>query len=357
VTDNIFDRLRKLLESSGPVNWGLAREIAESVAGDPEPVDPWVAEELGELARTAALRIDPETPLDTMASTSDVRAVDRRTWAAENVAGYAYLADPLAGRMTAGALGDPMLGQLAPALLGMQMGSMVGAMSHRALGQFDVGLPPDADDALYFVVPNIDEFITDHEVEARQARLWLAMHEVVGRAAFAVPWVRAHFDELIERFVDGLELDPASLQERMGGLEDPQQLQHLLEDPSGLTGLLATPEQEPILSDLRAFMAFVEGYGEVVISRAGGSLLPEAERLREAIDRRRAEPSQGEQMMQRILGLDLEHHRYRRGTTFCTDVARRWGEDTLASIWEGPEKLPAEDELGDVVGWAARVLL
>jgi uncharacterized protein (DUF2342 family) len=62
-------------------------------------------------------------------------------------------------------------------------------------------------------------------------------------------------------------------------------------------------------------------------------------------------------MLQRILGLDLEHHRYRRGTTFCAEVARRWGDDALSGIWDGPEMLPGEDELEDVVGWAARVLL
>jgi putative hydrolase len=356
VTDNIFDRLRKLLESSGPVNWGLAREIAESVAGDPEPVDPWIAEELEELTHTAALRIGGETPLDPSAHSGDVRAVDRRAWASANVEGFAYLAEPLADRMSGTAGGDPLLGQLAPALLGMQMGSMVGAMSHRVLGQFDVGLPP-AGSALYFVVPNIEGFAADHDLEERQTRLWLAMHEVVHRAEFSVPWVREHFDQLVAEFVDGLELDPGSLQERMGGLEDPEQLQRMLEDPSGLTGLLATPEQQPVLCDIRAFMALTEGYGDFVIERSSAGMLPEAERLREAIDRRRAEPSQGEQMMQRILGLELEHHRYRRGTTFCNEVARRWGDDALARIWNGPEMLPTEDELDDVVGWAARVLL
>ena len=34
-SDNLFDRLADLFRSSGPVNWRLAREIAESVAGEP----------------------------------------------------------------------------------------------------------------------------------------------------------------------------------------------------------------------------------------------------------------------------------------------------------------------------------
>ncbi len=357
MTDNIFDRLRKLLETSGPVNWGLGREIAESVAGDPDPIDPWVAEELEELSHTAALRIAGNSPFDASVSTETVRAVDRRTWASDNVESFSYLAEPLAARMAGPGTGDPLMSQLLPALLGMQMGSMVGAMSHRVLGQFDVGLPPLGARALYFVVPNIEAFASDHELDVRQARLWLALHEVVHHSAFAVGWVGEHFDALIGEFIEGAEVDPAALEERLGGLQDPESLQRMLEDPSTLSGLLASEEQQPVLADIRAFMALVEGYGEYLIARSSAGMLPEAERLREAIDRRRAEPSQGEQMLQRILGLELEHHRYRRGTTFCDEVERRWGDDALARIWEGPGMLPTESELTDAVGWAARVLL
>jgi uncharacterized protein (DUF2342 family) len=38
-------------------------------------------------------------------------------------------------------------------------------------------------------------------------------------------------------------------------------------------------------------------------------------------------------------------------------VSRRWGEEPLDGIWQGPERLPTVDELTDPVGWAARVLL
>ena len=53
--DNLFDRLADLFRSNGPVNWRLAREIAESVAGEAEPVEPWLAEEYRELAVTAGM--------------------------------------------------------------------------------------------------------------------------------------------------------------------------------------------------------------------------------------------------------------------------------------------------------------
>ena len=64
MTDNIFDRLAELLQSAGPVNWRLASQIAESVAGAAEPVEPWVAEEYEELSRTAVMLIGRSGVLD-----------------------------------------------------------------------------------------------------------------------------------------------------------------------------------------------------------------------------------------------------------------------------------------------------
>jgi putative hydrolase len=249
-----------------------------------------------------------------------------------------------------------MLQPLGPALVGMQMGSMAGFLSHRVLAGFDAGLPVEGAPPT-FVVPNVAAFITDHGLDERQARLWLALHEAAHRAEVTLPWVRRHLGSLISSFVDGLRPDPAGLQERLEALADPEQLQGLLDDPSVLSGLVPGPESDQALRRLQAFMAVLEGYAEWLVGRAAPGLIPEAPRLREAIDRRRAEPSPGEQMLQRMLGLDLQHHRYRRGTFFCEEVARRWGDEALARLWAGPEGLPTAVDLEDPLGWAARVLL
>jgi putative hydrolase len=358
VSDNVFDRLRHLLESPGPVNWGLAREIAESVAGPAEPVEPWLADEFVELTHTAAALVTAASPLDGSAAVAEVQAVDRRTWAGENVAGFAYLGEPLAAKLAgpAGGEAEALLQPLGPALVGMQMGSMAGFLSHRVLAGFDVGLPVDGSGAVY-VVPNIAAFAADHGLDARQARLWLALHEATHQAELAAPWVRRHLAASMKTFVDGLEPDPTGLQEKLEALADPEQLQALLEDPAALGGLVPGPDSTQALGRIQAFMSLLEGYAEWLVARAAPGLVTEASRLREAIDRRRAEPSQGEQMLQRMLGLDLQHHRYRLGTTFCEEVARRWGEEALAHLWEGPDDLPSLAELEDPVGWAARVLL
>ncbi|MFQ5947891.1 MAG: zinc-dependent metalloprotease [Acidimicrobiia bacterium] len=358
--DNIFDRLIELLQSSGPVNWRLAQEIGESLSGTAEPVNPTLAAEYEELTRTAALHIADASPLEPEAHMVAVHAVDRRGWTAANLRSFRYLVEPIAEKMgDVPATGpfEAVLRPLGPALLGMQMGSMVGFMSHRVLGQFDVGLPAVEDAGIYYVVPNIEAFARDHQLDPQQTRLWVALHEVTHQAEFSVPWVRPQFLRLIEEYFDGLELDPSVLQERLEGLDDPEELERMLQNPAGIAGLLSGPEQAEVLQRIQAFMAVMEGYGDYLMDRAAPQLLPETTRLREAINRRRAEPSQGEQLLQRLLGLELKRHQYRLGAEFAADVARRWSEEALDHMWQDPENLPTLTELEDATGWAARVLL
>ena len=246
---------------------------------------------------------------------------------------------------------------LGPAILGAQMGIMVGFLSHRILGQFDIGLPAAEAGDLYLVVPNVEAFAAENQLDARQVRLWVALHEVTHQAEFAQPWVRPAFVGLVARYLDGLELDPTSLTEKLQSFSDPDQFESVLSDPAGLAGLITTPEQRPILEAIQAFMAVMEGYADYLMDRAAAKMLPDLEKMREAMNRRRAEPAQGEQIINRMLGLELKQEQYRMGAEFCAEVARRWGEDALDNLWKDAESLPNLAELGDPVAWAARVLL
>jgi uncharacterized protein (DUF2342 family) len=62
-------------------------------------------------------------------------------------------------------------------------------------------------------------------------------------------------------------------------------------------------------------------------------------------------------MLAQMMGLELDHARYRLGTTFCQEVARRWGDEAVHRLWESPTTLPRSGDLADPVAWAARALL
>lgn len=360
--EGIFEQLFKLLQSSGPVNWKLAREVTKSLAGTHQPIDPAVAEEYRELAHVAAIRISATTNLPSPAP-GELNPTDRATWAVENQQSLRILVEPLGEKLAnlteLGGMGDmgAMLAPLGPALLGLQAGTMVGFMAHRVLGQFDTGIPAMDHDRLYVIVTNLDDFAIDHGIDHRQIRLWGVLHEVAFHRIMAVEWVRGRFVELITAFYDSVEVDTSDLLGKLTGMSNPVELQRMLdepEDPSTLIQAIADPER---LGDVQAFASFIEGYADRIVRIAGAELLPNISRIEEAHNLRRTEPDKAEQFLQQFAGLKLERWRASDASGFCDDVVERWGERTLERIWEAPENMPRLEELTDPIGWAARVLL
>jgi putative hydrolase len=357
MTDNLFDRLADLLRSPGPVNWRLAREIAESVAGPAEPIEPALVEEYTELAATAARLVDQATPLDASSTTVIVGVQDRRGWAAANVESLAYVAEPMAEKLSAGPAGPSPLAVLGPALLGMQVGSTVGFLSHRVLGTFDAGFPAAAPTGTTFVVPNVEQLAINDGLDARQVRLWVALHEVVHQAELSIPWVHERLVMLVHEVVEKIEIDHEAIQRRFEALQDPDELRRLMEEPEKMGAMFRGDVEPAALDDMRALVAIIDGYAEKVVTAVGAGLVPQASRVRAAFDARRTDAEEGEAMLQSMAGLSLDPADYRLGLDFVVDVERRWGPEAPARIWEGPDAVPTLAEMADPVGWAARVLL
>ena len=88
-------------------------------------------------------------------------------------------------------IGD-VLRMVAPALLGVQAGSMIGYLAQHAFGRYDLplptGAPPDGDEpTLCFVVANVDAFEDAWTLPRDDLRFYLALHEVVHAALRSVP--------------------------------------------------------------------------------------------------------------------------------------------------------------------------
>jgi putative hydrolase len=364
--DDLFEQLFQLFQSSGPVNWKLAREITKNLAGKREPIDPNLAEEYLELAHAAELRVDAVSSLPSPAP-GDLNPTDRSTWAADNQQTFRVLVEPLSGKLTSG-FGDvggeglgamgAMLEPMGPAILGMQAGTMVGFLSHRALGQFDTGIPALDHDQPYLVVPNVEAFAIDNDLDAKQVRLWAALHEMVFQRLMEVEWLRGHFASVVESFYETVNFDFSDLMTNLTALEDPARVQELLGDDGSSTPALVKGTSDPDrLAAVQAFTAFVEGYGDDVVRKAAGDLLPDLEDIEAANARRRSEPDQADQYLQQLVGLELRRDRAEIAAAFCREVEERWGAEALDKIWDDPENLPNLDELSDPLGWAARVLL
>jgi len=372
---------RVLLASTGPVNWELARQIGIAIASwgveDPPPT-PDDQNLLAETVRASELAVEEFTGLPAPTDVVQIEAFRRAQWVEANVRGLREVIDPMADRLTSalrqaqsgvepggspfGGLGegsndvlDLLLQKMFPLLLGAQVGSVLGYLGQRVLGQFDVAVPRPPG-SLYFVVPNIARFEHDWSLSPVEFRAWVALHEVTHRFEFARPWVRPHFTGLVRDMMGHAELDLSGLERRFEGLDfsNPDALNQAFEGVGNLFGEAADPEQRLRIARVQAFMSAAEGYGDHVMEALGRTMLPSFERIQEAL-RRYREGRPGDQALERLLGLEMKLEQYRLGKEFCATVVGLTDEATLGRIWESAEALPSMPELEEPRLWLARM--
>ena len=351
MSDDIFSRLFELFNQPGEVNMKLAAEVAHHLAGERQPVDPWAAEEFRELTRLAEFRMAETAPFPVDAA-SDVLPVDGREWADRSLESFVEIAAPFGDLIDLEGAGPAaeMLKPLGPALIGMQVGTMVGSLSQWAMASFDAGVPIDG--PVMYVVPTIERFATAHDLDPRNVRLWVALNEVSHRAMYRVPFTREHLMGVLRRYADTMSMAPQGLMEMMQGVDptDPSAM-----DPERLASMFDTPETRAASDELQAFLGFAAAYRQRLVRTGGSELLPDAHRLDAFRDN------------DRDLGGDVASSAFApmlptaesiaAGHRFCDEVERRFGSEALHSIFTREDRFPTATEIADPVAWAARTLL
>ncbi len=340
------------------VDWSLARQIARLAGGRPDPVE--LGADMDELVAEAASGVVDYTGLGIGAPVPAAEILPRGDWAEINIDSMAILLDPVAGRLesrmtAAGPLAGP-LRAAAAATLAAEVGLVMGYMSQRVLGQYELSLlQPEVEPRLLFVAPNLDSAVHRLGVDRHSFLAWVALHEVTHVVQFGgVPWLREHLGGLLRRYLSTVEVRIE--RGAAGGLPSLPQPARLVESfrEGGLVALVQTREQRQLMNQIQATMAIVEGYSEHVMDAVGAQTLPAYEGLREAMERRRRSRSTAERALQRLLGLDLKMRQYELGKRFCDAVASEHGLETLNRVWERPEELPRLSELERPRAWVAR---
>ncbi|HUQ40068.1 MAG TPA: zinc-dependent metalloprotease [Acidimicrobiales bacterium] len=374
-----FGDIAKMFASSGPVNWDIAKQMARYVSTEgvaESNVDPLQRVRFEELLRVADLNIADATGLPTSASGKPltVRTVGRGEWALTTLDAYRHVLEALAAALgeTPAAPADTTdesppdpLGQLlggftkfaGPMLFGMQAGVMVGHLSHRALGQYDVPLPRPASDELVVVAANVDAFAADWSLPADDVRLWVCLAEVANHAVLSRPHVRARIDALVHDYVTGFQPDPSFLESRLAEIDptDPAAIQEALGDPEVLLGAMQTPGQASTLAQLDAVVSAVAGYVDHVVDTTGRRLIGSFAPLGEALRRRRVQTGKGDRFVGRLLGLELGQAQFDRGARFVEGVVERAGPDGLLRLWHSERELPTPAELDAPGLWLERI--
>jgi len=342
------------------VDWSLARQLARFAAGNPGPAQDLDFDFAGAASR-AAESVGAYTGLNAGSQSPAPELIDRTQWVDANLDTLSSMLDPVGARL--GARMDyagPLAGPLrvaASATLAAEVGLVMGYMSQRVLGQYEVSLlQPGSEARLLFVAPNLERAGIELGVDRESFLDWVVLHEVTHVLQFAgVPWLRERLGALMREYLATVEvrIERGSA----GGLPtmpNPAKIVEAFRE-GGLAALVQNREQRELMRRVQALMAVVEGHAEHVMDAVGAEVLASYDGLREAMDRRRATRSAPERVLQRLLGFDLKLRQYEVGKRFCDAVVEQAGIEGLNRVWTSPEAVPSLTELDHPRAWLARV--
>ena len=348
---------------AGAVDWELAQRVAIRVAGREPFSESYHYASLGpdfaELTEQAEALVTAETGLVSLAGPARARVTDRAGWIGANVASFQRLLRPILDKLTERIDANP-LSPLAKKFAGVEVGMMLGWMSTRVLGQYDLLIieeeNPADQDIVYYVGPNVLALEKQFAFPPREFRLWLALHEVTHRAQFTgVAWMRPHFLGLVEQTLESVDPDPKRFAEALSRLTDAvRRGENPLAD-GGLVALMASADQRRVLDQVSGLMSLLEGHGDITMDRAGQGLVPSAERFSRVLRQRRQNASGPVKLLQQLIGLEAKLNQYAQGEAFIEAVERSGGPALLARAWERPENLPSLAEIREPSGWIQRL--
>jgi coenzyme F420 biosynthesis associated uncharacterized protein len=347
----------------GAVDWGMAERVAARVAGREPFARSYhfasLQPDFAELTSRAERLVGETTGLWSLAGPARARVTDRAGWVRANIASFQRLLRPVLDKFEQKMTGGPMA-PLARMAAGAEMGAMLGWMSTRVLGQYDLLIieeeNPHDQDIVYYVGPNVLALEKLFAFPPDEFRLWLALHEVTHRAQFTgVPWMRQHFLGLVEQSVAVVDADPARFFAALDRIVDGFRTGTNPLKDGGIMALVASAEQRQVLDQISGLMSLLEGHGDVTMDRAGEGHIPSAERFGRVLRQRRQSAAGLTRLLQQLIGLEAKINQYEQGERFIEVVERSGGTALLDRAWEDPGNLPSIVEIREPDRWIERI--
>jgi coenzyme F420 biosynthesis associated uncharacterized protein len=373
------------------VDWDLAVSTAKRFVRPGPEVSEGEARDVVSELRAGAQRseglVRSYTGLHAETATAPIMVVDRPGWVQANADGFRTVMRPLVAKIIdQRGTPSPTSTAIGSRITGVEAGALLGYLSGKVLGQFDPFWPGGmgADDGdgstayragsaapdpsagsevapatagrLLLVAPNIVQVERELDVDRRDFRLWVCLHEETHRVQFtAVSWMRDHLHNEIRALIDATDFDISRLAAMArDGLEQAGKLARGDQDVS-LLDLFQTRAQREIVDRITATMSLLEGHADVVMDGVGPEVIPSVATIREKFNRRRQGAGGLDQLLRRLLGFDAKMRQYRDGAAFVRGVVDRVGMDGLNKVWTSPNTLPSKAEIGDPAAWVRRV--
>ena len=343
------------------IAWDTAERVAIRVAGREPLAESYhyasLEPDFREFTAEAEALVEAETGLKSLAGPARARVTDRAGWIRANLNSFQRLLRPLTDRL-GDRMGNTKVAPVGRQIAGAEVGALLGWMSTRVLGQYDMLVieneNPDDQDLVYYVGPNVLALEKRYGFPPREFRLWIALHEVTHRMQFTgVPWLRPYFLSLLDTTLSSFDPDPKRMVESLKRAVAEARAGRNPLDEGGIVTVLATPEQQATIQRIGGLMSVLEGHGDLVMDRAATVRVPSAERISTVLHARRQSKG-ATKAIRKLVGLEAKLRQYEEGERFLEALEDAGGEG-IDLLWKGPEYLPDLAEIRDPQRWLARV--
>lgn len=343
------------------IDWGTAASVAGRFSGD-YPLEGtyhmrrFELDAPGMVARASEM-VAAETGLD-IPGAPEVGVITREQWVETNIKSFTALLKPLREALEADDEPAPRgIDAVGGLVTGAELGAVLGFLSKRVLGQYELVLPTgdsEVGDSVFFVGANVLAMERQHEFRPSHFRFWVALHESAHRAQFTgVPWMREYFLSLVDDLVESNKSEPGRLNRMANDIRAALEKGETPGGEAGLLGILASPEQREVLDKVQALMCLLEGHGHVVMDRIGAREIVDVDRMSRVLSARRNDSKNA--AMMKLIGMDMKLKQYETGGRFIDEVEKLASWDALSTAWESPEALPTLAEIEEPALWLSRV--
>ncbi|MFC7329250.1 zinc-dependent metalloprotease [Marinactinospora rubrisoli] len=350
------------------IDWDVAVNTGARLVRPGPQVDLAEAREavaqLRELSVTAQGHVREFTGMHSLEPAGPAVIVDRPGWIKANVDGFRVVLEPLLDRMSSGRLGSTA-GSITTAvgsrITGVQLGAVLAYLAGRVLGQYELFLPPDPDGRaptgrLTLVAPNIVHAERELNVDTRDFRMWVCLHEETHRTQFtSTTWLRDYVQEQMREFLLASDVDAAAFLDRLRAAGEAV-AEAVRGGEANLIDAIQSPVQSEILDRITAVMTLAEGHGDYVMDAVGPEVVPSVAEIRRKFQRRREGGNRLDKIIRQLLGLDLKMKQYEEGAAFVRTVVGEVGMADFNRVWESRETLPTMQEIRNPQEWIDRVV-
>ncbi len=355
----------------GGIDWSAARTQALHLANkDGLGITSGARHDFDQAFTLATLWLSEATTISELATRP--QALTRGQWVEATLPVWQELAEPVATSITDAmteAIGTQLpeemrdmavgagrlMRTVGGSLFAAQFGAIMGGLSQEVVSGGDVGIPVMPAGEAAILPQNFADFGRDLEIDDDQLALYLAARELAHARLFRhAKWLRLHVISQVTEFARGLHIDTDAIEELAAQFDPsaPEALREALE--SGALLPMRSEAQTAALSRLENLLATIEGWVDVVTTDATHRL-PSADRIAEAVRRRRAVGGPAERALGSLVGLELRPRRLREAAAMWRAVTEAVGIAARDSLWDYPDLMPSAADIDDPAALISRL--